>query len=174
MKKGFALIYILLFITLLLTAASATWITGMADLRLSQRSSNSVQASELAKSAIDAGFVKYKTDISTNLLRDDTYPTSSQVYRIYLSGTAPAPINLSSIPSLTETTQGVYDYRIFTPSGVTTIEGIGYYKGSKITLKAVVNHDADTTIMGPNLGDPQIGWNHPNDYLTTYQTGPSQ
>lgn len=188
-QNGFALIYTLLFITLLLIAASATWLTGMADLRLSGRSSNSVEAYQLAQAAIDDGFVKYKSDIGTNLSRDDTYPTGTNacassgplVHRTIVNAdntltelSTSYRLITTDIPPLTQTVNGVYDYKICTATSVTTIEGIGYYKGSKITLKAVVSHDADTRIYDSSVPPQQIGWNHPNDYLTIYQTGPSQ
>lgn len=185
-KKGFALIYVLLFITLLLTAASATWVTGMADLRLSQRSSNSVQASELAKSAINEGFVDYKLRIGTGALTPVTYPPNacvgvvngvgSTVVRTDLNPVATSTPSLKQALTLTQTANGIYDYRIC-PSGASTIiEGIGYYKGSKVTLSAVVTHANNECTTVPDLitGTTITTCDHTNDYLTITQTGPSQ
>lgn len=182
-SSGFALIYTLLFVVLLLITVSATWLTGMADLRLSQRSNYSVQAYQLAQAGVDDGFVSYKDQVGTAYpVPAITDPTSacgtpSKVFRVnpnVIPATSPS-VNLSPPPALADTVEGRYDYRICTTGSVTTIEGVGYYKGSKITLKATVTH-VDTPIMGVDAGgNPvRIGTDHNKDYLTTYQTGPSQ
>lgn len=195
-RRGFALIYVLLFVVLLLIAVSATWFTGMADLRLSQRSQYSVQATQLAKAGIDDAWLKYKDEIG-NLLTIPSVifpPTAGGIDAC----TDPNPLvrrtqinddgTLSVVnpdPRLQNSVNlapnGVYDYKICSTAGApypsTTIEGIGYYKGSKITLKANVNYNP-TAIMGPDPANPggqiQTGWNHTNDYLTIYQSGPSK
>ncbi|MCL5407171.1 MAG: hypothetical protein M1429_01600 [Patescibacteria group bacterium] len=193
-KNGFALIYTLLFITLLLTAASATWLTGLADLRLSQRSSYSVQSSELAKSAVDMGWSEYKIKIDNKVTYTDseiTFPstnacltTNRAVHRIDLSTNPPTSsdttLNFANNPSIIKTSAGVYDYNVCTISGVTKILGIGYYKGSKITLEGQVTHNhggAANLPVGCNNSDPLnlcTGLDHSDDYLTISQTGPSQ
>lgn len=201
MKKSssFALIYTLLFIILLLIAVSVTWFTGLADIRLARRTEYSTAAMQLAKSAIDEGWVKYKDDLLRTIypLPNDaalTFPTgacnttNANYFRNWPDRPAPTPTPtskpLSPAPSLADTLIGVYDYKICTSGGATTIEGIGYYKGNKITLKADVNHDGDTEYCSGGTGgstQPECEaaggtWklNHSNDYLTIYQTGPSK
>ncbi len=165
-----------------------TWFTGMADIRLARRSEYSTEAMQLAKSAIDEGWVKYKDEIGTDLnIPSVIFPpgvcntTNANYFRNWPDRPAPTPTPttkpLSPAPSLDETLIGVYDYKICTSSGATTIEGIGYYKGNKITLKGTVTH-SDVAIMSTNPAPPpdeiQTGWNHDNDTLTIYQTGPSK
>lgn len=193
--KGFALIYTLLFITLLLVTVSVTWVTGMADLRLAQRSNYSIQAYELAQSAIEAGFVQYKSSTmlgSSYPFPSDTtltFPSGSctlnasngyPVHRMTIvdsSGNTTTSDALFTKSSVNLAPYGVYDYRICTSSGSTIIFGIGYYKGSKVSLQAIVSH-SDVPIMGPNPAPPptqiQTGWNHDADYITINQSGPSQ
>ncbi|KKQ18127.1 MAG: hypothetical protein US31_C0009G0026 [Berkelbacteria bacterium GW2011_GWA1_36_9] len=182
MKKGFALIYTLLFITLLLTAVSATWFTGMADLRLSQKSNYSVQAYQLAQSAIDEGYARYKSELGSSADLNVKYPdnascasTNPVVRRTVIDSggalTTPSPDPQLQV-NVNLALNGTYDYRICN----TTIYGIGYYKGSKISLKADVSHPpASEECTTNNLVNPPVTTcGHSNDYITTSQTGPSQ
>jgi len=189
-KPGYALVYTLLFIVLLLITVITTWVIGMADIRMQRRSEYSTEAYQLAKAAIDDGWIRYKNEIgTTNPLPSVTIPSSacstpSVVVRVNPNVTpATSPTaSLSPPPLPSATFEGRYDYRICTTAGTTTIEGIGYYRGNKITLKATVNHDHDQEYcdgaIGSTLSECQTNggtWkiNHDGDYLTIFQTGPS-
>ena len=204
MKKAYALIYVLLFIVLLLTTVVTTWVTGMFDISLQRRTEAATQGYLLAKMGIDDGWLKYK---GSSML-DSTFPRPTDLLLSYPSGACNSPpafwrtyfdstklpeaktLTPASIPSASDTWKGVYDYRIYTGNclsllntGQTTIEGIGYYKGNKITLKADVTHNDREYCDGavaltesqcetfPNSGTWKI--DHSRDYLTIYQTGPS-
>lgn len=190
-KPGYALIYTLIFIVLLLITVSVTWVTGMLDIRMARQSEYSAVAYQMAETAIESGWTYYKNTIdstydSVNTVPPVTYPanacgSTSVIVRVnpnVIPVTSPSA-NLAPGPSTVLTAGGSYDYRICTTAGVTTIEGIGYYKGNKITLKANVVHGADSGVCSPVGGTfpnctPGIPiMNHPKDYITIYQTGPS-
>lgn len=187
-NKGFALIYVLLFVVLLLIAVSATWFTGLADLRLAQKSEYSVQAMQLAQAGIDDGWLEYKDLVGNTNNLDQKFPDSSGTTTC--NGTTPAnnPILRRTVldangnasvsnpnPHLKDNVNlalnGVYDYYICGQS----IYAIGYYMGSKITLQAIVDHTQDQNwpIGCDNVSVPCTGLDHSNDYITITQTGPS-
>lgn len=186
-NHGFALVYTLLFIVLLLVAVSATWFTGMADLRLSQKSNYSVQAYELAQAGIDDAFVKYKQIIgNADTIPQAVYPDPAGAVD---ACTAVNPIVHRTVYNSDGTTtqtdprlqvgvnlavNGAYDYRICS-SQPSQIEAIGYYQGSKVTLKATITHDTDANERTCDSSVPPVCTrNHDNDYMTISQVGPSQ
>lgn len=183
-RRAFALIYTLLFITLLLIAVSATWFTGMADLRLARSNEYSTEATQWAKAGVDDGWLKYVSLIGQKITYTDsevTFPPSacgatSKVVRTNpnVNPVTTSTPNLQPAPPLSETIEGRYDYRVCTSGGTTSIEGIGYYKGNKITLKATVTHK-DKELYGDILNPTKVtGLDHSDDYLTIYQAGPSK
>lgn len=202
-KSGYALIYTLIFIVLLLIVVVTTWITGMMDIQMARNSEYSTEAYQMAQMGIESGWTYYKSAIGETYsgnqvdpVPQKTYPdnacSSPSMIRRVDPNTTPTPTEtttaLSPVPSTSLTTSGSYDYRICTVAGspsVTTIEGIGYFKGVKITLKAVVKHDTPaneeycanggndfpTCTAGGGTPSPKV--RHPKDYITIYQTGPS-
>ena len=178
-KKAYALIYVLLFIVLLLTTVVTTWVTGMFDISLQRRTEAATQGYLLAKMGIDDGWIRYKNDIGTSdIIPTIRYPsvnaclaTNPVVHRITFNSsgsTTPSDVNLQTSVNLAP--YGVYDYRVCSNGSPNQFEAIGYFKGNKITLKAIVTH-VDTTSTDPITGI--ITRNHDGDYLTIYQTGPS-
>ncbi len=192
-SKGFALLYTILFIFLIVITVLMIWAAGMADIRLQRRSGSSTEAYQLAQNAIEEGWLKYHREI------DDDYPmpevfypdddpsgSCEQVHRVYLDGNPPGTddVLLSELVPLDRSLAGIYDYRIcIAADGVGTIEGIGYYSGSKITLIGDITHN-DVGFCDGGVGANEdncelVGggtWklNHNDDTLNIYQVGPSE
>lgn len=180
-KSGFALLYVMLFIFLILVTVVITWATSMAENRLNQRTEGGAEAYQLAQAAIDDGWNDYHLKISsTDPLPSETYPdeackaTSPKVYRVYQNKN-PEAVALGAPVTFAESLVGFYAYRYCTDntSLKTTIEGIGYYKGSKITLKSDVKHDDEETCVGVLPNPVVCTLSHIKDNLLIYQTGPS-
>lgn len=184
-QKGFALIYTMLFVILLMITVSTTWITGLADLRLSQNTQFSAEAYQLAQIGMEEGWIKYQKDSKTTITATVTFPTDAcnpidtvKYFRTWpdrniVPTPTPTPQPLKPAPLLTDTTIGVYDYKICTIDTATTIKSIGYYKGSKITLEGTIEKDSSPDCLG--WEDPVTRlicnrWDHSDDKLTITQT----
>lgn len=186
-KPAYALIYTLLFIVLLLITISVTWVTGMLDIRMARQSEYSTQAYQMAEAAIESGYAYYRGQIgNSDPVPTVIYPSGAcltpAVHRVTLNGVGGSTETDTVFTILPNSTYGAFDFRVCS-SNDPQIEGIGYYKGSKITLKAIIVHRADAgfcinppggTYPGCNLDPTAKRLNHPKDYITIYQTGPSQ
>ncbi|MEK7142928.1 MAG: pilus assembly PilX N-terminal domain-containing protein, partial [Patescibacteria group bacterium] len=176
--RGFALIYVLLFITLIGVTVFASWAASLSETRLSRRNEHSTEAYQLAKTAIEEGWEEYRAqlddsmdplDIGKNLPDEACDLANPQVQRVIDGVLVAQPVGLKPYPDLTQTKLGVYDWRVCGDD--LFIEGVGYYKGNKITLKAKIDHTLDNDIVD---GDGNItGRDHRRDTLKIYQTGPS-
>lgn len=154
------------------------WATGMADVRLSHRNEASSGAYQLARSAIDDAWAKYQEEIDDKDVPasfafalptgacSSSAPTVNRYYLDTKTTKENVPLNDTSY-NLAQSQAGFYAYRICD----TMIEGIGYLKGNKITLKAEIDHNGDTDIFD-DLG-VKIGVDHSKDFITVYQSGPT-
>lgn len=191
--QGFALIYTMLFVMLIVVTVLVSWATAMAEIRLQNRSGYSVQANQLARAAIEDGFVKYKSEIGNsydipNVVlpeADDSInsaceTTNPGTYRVYVDSSTPVPVNLQTSDSAEHTAQGFYAYRVCTTGasgqtpGTTTIEGIGYYAGTKVTLQGEVKHPNDIVVDPDPINLIPGSIDHSADTIFIYQTGPSK
>lgn len=178
-----ALIYTILFIVLLMIAVSVSWFTAMSDIRLSQKNQYSVQAYDLARAAIDDGWVRYKAEVGSTNVVSKTFPSdacgaTSMVQRFNpnkpVTDDNPETVELQTMLDLSQSLVEIYDLRYCWIAEQEVIEGIGYYQGNKITLKAAVTHnDTCDEYDAININNC-IRWDHSKDYLTIHQTGPSQ
>jgi len=177
-QSGFALVYTILFLMLVMLTVLTIWATGMADVRLSHRNEASSGAYQLARSAIDDGWAEYQEQVDNaavpaspfglpNVGACPTNSTNPTVHRYYLDTKKGDDVPLNTTIKVEQSQAGFYAYRICD----TMIEGIGYLKGNKITLKAEVDHTGDTNIYD-ELG-AKIGVDHSKDFITVYQSGPT-
>ena len=175
--QNFALVYTILFLMLVMVTVLTIWATGMADVRLSHRNEASSGAYQLARSAIDDAWAKYQEEIddkdvpaSFALPAGACSTTAPTVNRYYLdSKQTEENVPLNKTITLAQSQAGFYAYRICD----TMIEGIGYLKGNKITLKAEIDHTGDTDIFDTSDPPVKIGVDHSKDFITVYQTGPT-
>ena len=180
-RTGFALLYVMLFIFLILVTVVITWATSMAENRLNQRTEGGAEAYQLAQAAIDEGWIKYHDLIGDRCIID-IIDNPGKVGRFLVGESKDVDTDFGSTVSFSDSLKGVYDFRItyeMIPYHITkqqVIEGIGYYQGTKITLKGSVKHDTnlDNEIVFDNSIPPVCeSRNHENDTLLIYQTGPS-
>jgi len=152
MRQSFALIYVMLFSALIGITIFATWAAGMSDMRQARTNESSTEAYQLAKSAIDTGWVQYKSAPGADF-PDDACGTPTRVQRINPDADLIGRSTTLQDPILSSESQaGIYDVRVCI-GPPKFIEGIGYYKGNKITLRGDISAD---------------------DELLIYQKGPSQ
>lgn len=181
-KPAFALIYVMLFIFLILVTVVITWATSMAENRLNQRAEGGAEAYQLAQAAIDDGWNQYHIEIGNACTPDDqipsdliNYPDSGKVKRFLVAEGSYKEENFGASVTLVESMKGVYDYRITgTNSSDRVIEGIGYYKGTKITLTGKITNRGSLRLIGlPGLPPTSCEVNYSQDTMLIYQTGPS-
>ncbi|MEK7142924.1 MAG: hypothetical protein AAB785_01810, partial [Patescibacteria group bacterium] len=63
-SRGFALIYVLLFTTFIGMTVLITWSTGIAEIKLTRKGESISQAYQYALNGIEAGFKRYKQELS--------------------------------------------------------------------------------------------------------------
>lgn len=180
-KKGYALIYALLFIVLMGVTVGAIMTASNADIILQRRSDNAAVAFQLAKQGMDDGWVYYRGNINpaTNPSGTSIVPSSptvcTNVNRVIFaqdgSETTSTPA-LTQIPLSAEQLYGAYDYRVCWEGGSVNkerIDAIGYSKGNKITLQGYITHSNDTSVGCPGAS---CVYDHSNDTLSFNQIGP--
>lgn len=147
-NRGYALIYTLLFIILIMITVSLTWFTGIAEINLGRRAEYSTEAYQLAQTAIETGYTifkngdaNYTTPLDSRYQPDDkslTGPWNSiatnacvvsgangyRTWRIVLQSDG----SVAFSPSYTRTSvnlapYGAYDYRFCTGSAQSGVLG---------------------------------------------------
>lgn len=171
-KKGFALVFVLLFVVLLLITATTIWATGMAEIRLQRRSEFTEGAYQMAKAGMDSGWIKYQDSIgNAGDIPAVVIPATGNCnapfsyFRTFSDGETVTSI--ATAPLATKTIDGVYDYRICNLD----IFAIGYYKGNKVMLKGTISHPSGEFTEGdPNALPPTSDTrDHSDDTLTITQ-----
>ncbi len=185
-KRGFALLYVILFVFLIVITVLVTWATSMAESRMHRRTEGTTQAYQLAKAGLDKGWEDYHALPplgigEENPIPEITIPSNACSNSLINRYTIENETLVEAVPFLTEgisfsdSIHGVYDYRVCNitdpiEGDKILIDGIGYYKGTQVTLRGEINHDNDNPIF--DFLGIQIGINHSNDTLFIYQVGP--
>lgn len=177
-RRAFALIYVLLFCVLISLTVFTVWAASMSEVRLARRNENSSQAYQLAKSAIDEGWTQYKAAVGSGIDTNKSFPdtaacnsTNPKVSRYEMASGSVSTPNLQTLPSLDVQKDGVFDFRVCGTSLI--IEGVGYFQGSKITLKGLIVHPAGEETCDTSITPPICTSDHSNDTLNIEQVGPS-
>ena len=141
-RKGFALILVLLFTTIVLMAGSSMALALSSGVKLNRQSKNASEAYSMARSAISDGINElrsYQTD--DTLVKPDpaTSCTPTGKYNFSDDGSTHQPKILSSPPY--SSGSAFYAYQLCANGINNYIMGVGFSGGQKITLKAKITHD---------------------------------
>jgi len=159
MKKGFALIYTVLFLALITATVFSAWKINFSSVKLTRKTDSYIQAYNLALHGIDLGWNQYKNAIgkSNPMTTDISYPpglvascnqlTNPNVKR----SSSTSIVNLYSSIRFDDIKNGVYDY-LFCHDGkpkniqnIGKVQGVGHYMNEKIVLRGRIKHDDTLT-----------------------------
>ena len=174
MKKGFALILVLLFAAIAMIVVGAISLAMISDINLTNQSKIFTQAYSLSRGGIYEGWNKYLINAAGGNPNVSVPANTSQV-NIFYQNAAGDYVSVPSqdlttwmtanqradYPNLTTgSSGGFYAYQVCIACGANFSNYIlssGYYMGKKITLKALITQDAT---------------NHAKDTIKIFQTSP--
>jgi len=152
-KNGFAMLYVLVFMIIAVMAVVTISLAMVFTIKLNRQSQASLQSYNLALTAVQHGYNKFTANGSNASIPSNACPTANYNRvepALIASINTPTPVDLTT--PAPDITKPIYDFRVcYVAGGNSYIEGIGYYYGYKINLKADI-------ISGQ---------------LKIYQTGPS-
>lgn len=125
MKKGFALIYVLVITVIIMITITSILTLGSSDIRQKNKVLYTAGAYQMAQSGLEDGIANYRIgkpkDCSSHF-----YKVSAASNNYSVTMPSVDPIN---------TDQGIYEFKICSGSP-DYIEAVGYSKGSKLKMKA--------------------------------------
>lgn len=124
-KRGFALIYVIFFVMITsITIISVTSIS-LSDIRQTRKVLATDGAFQMAESGIEDGIANYKNDIPWSTTHSIIY------YNVNNDAYTDAPIESDFTLD-----KGNYQFQVFDDVGTIRIEAVGYFKNSKVKMKA--------------------------------------
>lgn len=126
MKKGFALIYVLVITAIMMTTITSILTLGSSDIRQKNKVLYTAGAWQMAQSGIEDGIANYKKD-TANCGKSGFYNVKNNTY---------AASRMESPRTNDPATDDQGDYTFTIACSPVSITAIGYSKGSKVKMKA--------------------------------------
>ena len=127
MKKGFALVYVIIFVGIISITIASIASLGISDVRQARKALATDGAFQIAESGIEDGIANIQSNVGRVLDKDIFYNVSDDSYYV------------TRIPSDIADDHGDYWFKVTSTSGAYTVESIGYFKKSKVKMKADCN-----------------------------------